>query len=535
MKRQARQQAALLGAGDALEGEAQAWVISDPRDARFGEVLDEQALENPARCVHLRRMDVISLGGTERTIAKIGRDEQGDWMRDPREGVGDIQLLGDRRSKLGRRDVDFRDAVEMMEQVELADSPDIGPRAMGEYLTSVPVGTGNLTAYQAEWERLSGVFAGGAQNHEYRVLLEIIRRAICLDQLNVKNLHCMEAAARRIMQIEMAVARDPLHPDFSGLEDIISGPAQSSGSASAPKYLEHVVARQKDRANIQKQTRLHKEELERDRPGSDDKDKRRRDEKGDKKGKKDNKGESTPPGQPKCDWWPRGQWLHNDPFPLPVAEVEARPMGAPRSTMRRWRVRSERQRRASEAIEMLNYLAASRVNSGCDKARRVRPHGGAPAAVQRSALESVQERVGFFGGPLCEAVGGERSLREVLRSTDQYELDPQHLASYDVTRLRVCKGDIRPVPVAELLPAEAAGAACLSEIDLSSYATSLGGFGGACEPRFSGADVKDCFCQLANEEMGSWFGFGSPLTVEEWGLDLQRVWDDDVDGWTPAR
>ncbi|CAK0874268.1 unnamed protein product [Prorocentrum cordatum] len=611
MKRQARQRAALLGAGDALEEEAQVWVISDPRDARFGEVLDEQAVENPARRVHLRRMGVISLDGTERTIVKIGREERGDWMGDQREGVVDIRLFGDHRSKLGRRDVDFRDAVEMMEQVELADSPDIGPRAMGEYLTRVAVGTGNLTAYQAEWPRLSGVFAGEAQNHEHRVLLEIIRRAICLDQLNVKNLHCMEAAVRRAMQIEMVVARHPRHPDFSGLEDIISGPTQSSGSASVPKYLEHVVARQKDRANILKQMRWHKEELERVRPGSDDKDKRL-------------ECEASPSAT--GDWWPRGQWLHNDPFPLPVAEVEARPVGAPRSTARRWRVRSERQRRVSEAVEMLNYLAAPRVNSGCDKARSVRPHGGAPTAVQRSVLESVQEWVGFFGGPPCEAVDGERSLREILLPTDQYELEPQHLASYDVTRLRVCKGDIRPVPVAELLPAEAAvflrhfrsqieltaseaadriqqagglpepswdpvlrgdaelrrdffrrlakigivgfrrviefrcgafvhkkdgdirficdaratnmchrppprtalgGAASLSEIDLSSYATSLGGSGGVCEPRFSWADVKDCFYQLANEEMGSWFGFDSPLTVEEWDLDLQRVWDDE--------
>eukprot|EP00959_Pyramimonas_sp_CCMP1952_P145786 3052289-Pyramimonas_sp.AAC.1 len=106
---------------------------------------------------------------------------------------------------------------------------------------------------------------------------------------------------------------------------------------------------------------------------------------------------------------------------------------------------------------MLNYLAASRVNSGCDKARRVRPCGGPPTAVQRSVLESVQERIDFYGNPSSEAVDGERSLREIPRSTDQYELEPQHLASYDVTRLRVCKGDINPVPVTDLLPAEAAG------------------------------------------------------------------------------
>eukprot|EP00959_Pyramimonas_sp_CCMP1952_P043913 917529-Pyramimonas_sp.AAC.1 len=50
------------------------------------------------------------------------------------------------------------------------------------------------------------------------------------------------------------------------------------------------------------------------------------------------------------------------------------------------------------------------------------------------------------------------------------------------------------------------GATCLSEIDSSGYATSLGGFG-----------------RLANEEMGSWFGFDLALTLEDWGLDLHRV------------
>ncbi|CAK0856139.1 unnamed protein product, partial [Prorocentrum cordatum] len=413
-----------------------------------------------------------------------------DWMKERREGCIDIRLNGDQRSRIGRRDVDFRDAVEQMEQVELADCTDLGPRAMGEFITSVAVGSGNLTSYQAELERMSGVFSGGAQCHEHRSLLEIARRAICMDQLNVKNLHCMEALVRRVIQIEMAVQRNPRHPDFSGLEDAVAGPTGATGSAAVPRYTEFVVARQKDRANILKQMRLHKEELDRERP-SDDGGKRNRKDKEKDKGKKKKK------------------------------------------------------------------------------------------AVQRSVLESVQERIDFYGNPSSEAVDGERSLREILRSTDQYELEPQHLASYDVTRLRVCNGDIHPVPVTDLLPAEIGfvgfrraiksrcgaffvhkkdgnirficdaratnmchrlpprtvlgGAACLSEIDLSGYATAHGGFGGVCEPRFSGADVKDCFCQLANEEMGSWFGFDFALTVEDWDLGITRVWDDDVGGLTPAR
>ncbi|CAK0809347.1 unnamed protein product, partial [Prorocentrum cordatum] len=585
LKRQARQRAALLGAGDAEDEADLAWVLAEPRDARFGEVVPADVVEDPNRCAHLRRKGIVMLDGQERMIELITRDERDDWMKERKESCVDIRLNGDQRSKIGRRDVDFRDAVEQMEEVELADYTDLGPRAMGEFVTSVAVGSGNLTSYQAEWERMSGVFSGGAQCHEHRSLLEIARRAICMDQLNVKNLHCMEALARRVIQIEMAVQRNPRHPDFSGLEDAVGGPTGASGSAAAPRYTEFVVARQKDRANILKQMSRA---------------------------------------------LPRLKTVGA----LDVA-INARPSGAPRSTVRRWRVRTERQRRVSEAVDMLNYLAASRVNSGCDKARRVRPYGGAPTAVQRSVLESVQERIDFYGNPSSEAVDGERSLREILRSTDQYELEPQHLASYDVSRLRVRKGDINPVPVTDLLPAEAAGflrhfqsqielsepeiaervreaggmpepywdprlrgdaelrrdffrrlakigivgfrraiksrcgaffvhkkygnirfscdaratnmchrlpprtvlggAACLSEIDLSSYATALGGFGGVCEPRFSGADVKDCFYQLANEEMGSWFGFDSALTIEDWDMGITRVWGDEVGDWTPAR
>ena len=36
-------------------------------------------------------------------------------------------------------------------------------------------------------------------------------------------------------------------------------------------------------------------------------------------------------------------------------------------------------------------------------------------------------------------------------------------------------------------------------------------------------ETQESIYQLANEEMGSWFGFDSPLTVEDWDFGLQRV------------
>ena len=66
-----------------------------------------------------------------------------------------------------------------------------------------------------------------------------------------------------------------------------------------PKYLEHVTSRQKDRANILKQHRLHREELDKERKGRMDpkgqgKDKDRTDPTPKKKGKKGKKQEGQP-------------------------------------------------------------------------------------------------------------------------------------------------------------------------------------------------------------------------------------------------
>ena len=68
----------------------------------------------------------------------------------------------------------------------------------------------------------------------------------------------------------MAVEKNPRHPDFSGLEDVLAGPRSVSGSAHVPKYLEHVTARQKDRAQILKQQRLYQEEAAKRRSGKGD-------------------------------------------------------------------------------------------------------------------------------------------------------------------------------------------------------------------------------------------------------------------------
>eukprot|EP00959_Pyramimonas_sp_CCMP1952_P449886 9419988-Pyramimonas_sp.AAC.1 len=125
--------------------------------------------------------------------------------------------------------------------------------------------------------------------------------------------------------------------------------------------------------------------------------------------------------------------------------------------MRRWRQRAKKQERVREAVEALNHLAASKTNSIDGKVHRVRPRGGPPTAAQRSALAHVFAGINGYGEPSREATDGERPLRAILKSADQYELEPRHLASYDPDKLHVASGALRPFPVSDLLPEAAAG------------------------------------------------------------------------------
>jgi hypothetical protein len=96
--------------------------------------------------------------------------------------------------------------------------------------------------------------------HIHFLLCEVIRVAICVDQLDVSNLECFELLIRRLITDEVAVARNPRHPDYGGLELLMSTTVSQSGQALPKKFNEWFASRLKDRANVMRQTRLWNEE-----------------------------------------------------------------------------------------------------------------------------------------------------------------------------------------------------------------------------------------------------------------------------------
>ena len=63
--------------------------------------------------------------------------------------------------------------------------------------------------------------------------------------------------------LEIAVARSPQAPDFQGLDLVSEAPISSQGQAVVPAINSWITEKLKERANIQKQSRLYREEFNR--------------------------------------------------------------------------------------------------------------------------------------------------------------------------------------------------------------------------------------------------------------------------------
>ena len=149
----------------------------------------------------------------------------------------------------------------MLRETKFANWLYTGQRAVLELLEAVRTGVGSLSAYHLQWVTRSGVYQYGSASHEHKILIEVIRKAFEIDQIDVSNLTFAEDIIRRLIQIEVAVARSLAQLDFTGLDELLEAPVDASGRASATGIDHWLTERLKTKANIQKQSGLFKEEF----------------------------------------------------------------------------------------------------------------------------------------------------------------------------------------------------------------------------------------------------------------------------------
>ena len=259
-KRLARTMGAILDDSTEVNVEALVWVVADPSSKRFGQQIPDDAVGD---VVSLGQHGVVAWDGDHEFVRELPSSAIGQFKDDRKESLGDARLLGDHRDPQGKRYLSLNDALSLMTQEQFDDWAFTGPRSVREYLQAIRDGPGDLASYHLSWVRSSGVSSASAIVHEHRSLIEALRLAISRDQVDITNLCSFEHLCRRLLTLEIAVARNPSAPDFTGLEVVAESPITSHGQAYVSSMSTWVTERLKEKAQIQKQSRLFREEFSR--------------------------------------------------------------------------------------------------------------------------------------------------------------------------------------------------------------------------------------------------------------------------------
>lgn len=265
-RRRARLMCNLFNEASFADVESFEWLVADVHRPDFGVAFKDSDIEDS---VVLQDSALIEYEGDIVYAVKVPVSQKAEWIKSRDTTKGDARLLGSHKDAHGRRFLEFGKAIDLMTSAEFSDWPLSGPRACMELLKSIREGTSDLTTYHLQWARNSGVSSYAACLHEHRCICDYLKYFIATDQVDVSCLLGAEMMCRRLITIETAVTRNPQAPDFSGLDLVMESGIGQSGEARTAKFTEWISAKLKEKAQVQKQARLFKEEFGRVKPTQD--------------------------------------------------------------------------------------------------------------------------------------------------------------------------------------------------------------------------------------------------------------------------
>ena len=265
-KRRARVMCNLFNEASMQEVDNYEWLIADVSRSDFGQRVADEEIDQG---VSIRDSALVEIGGDEVYVVRVALSKKDEWLKSKEETKGDPRVLGFFTDSQGRRFLDFSQAIDLMNEFAFEDWPLSGPRAVLEFLKSVREGSADLVGYHLQWSRNSGISQYSAALFEHRVICDSLKAFITVDQIDPSSLLGVEYLVRRLIQIETAVSRNPSAPDYSGLEVIMEGGIGPAGEARVVKFQEWIAARLKEKAQVQKQSRLFREEFGKKRSDGD--------------------------------------------------------------------------------------------------------------------------------------------------------------------------------------------------------------------------------------------------------------------------
>ena len=268
LRAEARRLAIITG-GD-LEGPGRAavsdakWYYSDTAHGKFGKEIPSTLIKQAGTLVS--GSSVIIPDDDDTTHGQlVGGADVEKWLEEKRVGVGrDVRLARPVRSgevstapTLAARMMTFEEALLLL-------SPLPGPRNLKEVLQAVRMSGMELKAHAAHYLYISGVSEKSGIAIEFLLLFNYLSLMNSYDLLSPLNSASAELIARRALQIQKAIKRNPRAPDFEGLDHYLIGALDSGGGAAALSFDKFVADKQRDEGQMMKQSRLLREEGEND-------------------------------------------------------------------------------------------------------------------------------------------------------------------------------------------------------------------------------------------------------------------------------
>ncbi|CAK0843206.1 unnamed protein product, partial [Prorocentrum cordatum] len=411
---QAARLAAVLTGGAAPTGGTipqTSWRVADTSAVEFGEEVAADVVEGMATGVKRGSVGLALVGKPGRWLAVelVPNSEMGAWLVDKHSGAGrDPRLASSASHDAAAGAQPLGLAMQNFRPVELAQMPSWphpGPRAVVELLQGIHALGLTTATYHVHWVRESGVHAESAVAWEHRMLLQILGLAVGYDGLDPTNCGSLELAARRIVMIERAVKVNPKSPCFDGLHKMIEHNQDEKGGVATQQFTTYFAQQAEVEARVLKQNRLLREELEAKRK---EKDKKKHGKDGD-----------------------------NYARLVQGTSLRERLLGD-------YAVALSSLSRAQPRRPLLHGLRGSELDfEAC-------------SAWQRRALQRASAAL----DPVLQDLPLESesaALSDILHSDDLYTLTGgAALGTYDISRLRVARGDLQPKEVSSITSATAA-------------------------------------------------------------------------------
>ena len=217
-------QAVVLGDSMDKEVEELVWVIAMANRSDFGHVISDDIMDESAGAVTLDTRGVAPIEGEQVFVERTLRSEFDNFRLTVPKDMADLRLLGLHTDAACKRKLPLSDVVALMKGPDFDDFPLGGIRAAKEYHSAVSEGAGNFTFYHSEWTRLSGMSEQSAVSHVHCNVCEVLRLLHYYDQIDVSATAGGEMPTRWLIQSEISVERNPRHPDYSGIDIVISAP-----------------------------------------------------------------------------------------------------------------------------------------------------------------------------------------------------------------------------------------------------------------------------------------------------------------------